>query len=88
MRRSLPALVVLLAACPPPADTGEATPPPAVRSLATQNTGTTTYLDLVADSPSEDVREVCSSWYDNNLCFGETEALVAEAVDLTGGGGT
>jgi len=72
--------VFVCAGCPVPGETGDVSSPAAVLSLATQNAGTTTYLDLVADSPSEDVREVCSSWYDNNLCLAGTEELVAEAV--------
>jgi hypothetical protein len=72
-------LPLLLLACQPPLDTGEA-PAPAVASLATQNTGTTTWLDVVADSPSEELRQVCSDWYDNNLCVEGTETLVGAAV--------
>lgn len=68
-----------LAACQLSGDTA-AVSPPALVSLATQNAGTTTYLDLVADSPSEEVREVCSTWYSNNLCLEGTEALVRGAV--------
>ncbi len=67
-----------LAGCTPEEDT--AAPASALTALATQNVGTTTWLDLVAGSPSEDVRQVCSDWYDNNLCLGETETLVAEAI--------
>lgn len=70
-------LLIFALACQPAADTGTE---PALLSIATQNTGTTTYLDLVADSPSEEVRQVCSDWYENNLCLAGTEALLAEAV--------
>jgi hypothetical protein len=72
-----------LAACPPtPASDTDSAPELSLRSLGTLNAGTTTYLDLVADSPSEEVREVCASWYDNNLCLAGTEALVTDAVSL------
>ncbi len=74
----LPMLLAL--ACSPSPDDSAAPVLASVGSVATQNTGTTTYLDLVADSPSEEVREICSTWYDNNLCVAGTEALLAEAV--------
>ena len=72
--------LVALLGCQPSDDSAAVVVTPAVGSVATQNAGTTTYLDLVADSPSEDVREVCSSWYSNNLCVDETELQLAEAV--------
>jgi hypothetical protein len=72
--------LLLSLACTPASDDSGVGPSPVITGLATQNAGTTTYLDLVADSPSEEVREVCSSWYDNNLCLSVTEDLVTAAV--------
>ena len=72
-------VIVLCAACQAPDETGGVSVP-AVLSLATQNAGTTTYLDLVADSPSEDVRQICSDWYGNNMCLAGTEDQLADAV--------
>ena len=79
-------VIAACAACQTPDETGGVSPA-AVQSIATQNAGTTTYLDLVADSPSEDVREICSDWYGNNLCVEVTEvqleaAVVDDAPDL------
>ncbi len=80
MRAALSGMVfAACAACLPSDETGDVSVP-AVLSVATQNAGTTTYLDMVADSPSDDVREVCADWYDNNLCLAGTEALLADAV--------
>ena len=70
---------LVLFGCQPRDDTA-AVATPALTSIVTQNAGTTTYLDMVADSPSEEVREVCSDWYGNNLCVEGTELLLADAV--------
>jgi len=64
---------LLLAACPP------SEPEPLV--LATQNAGTTTWLDLVATEPPPEARQVCADWYDNNLCRVDSEAHLATALD-------
>jgi hypothetical protein len=72
-------IIAVCGACQHADDTAAVSSPP-VLSIATQNAGTTTYLDMVADSPAEAVREVCSTWYSNNLCVEGTETQLADAV--------
>ena len=45
--------------------------------VATQNAGTTPFMDLLVPSP---LRETCESWYDNNLCTLASEAHLGEAL--------
>jgi endonuclease/exonuclease/phosphatase family metal-dependent hydrolase len=48
-----------------------------VARVFSQNTGTTPYMDAVAESGA---REICEQWYDNNLCTLDSEALLAEEI--------
>lgn len=45
--------------------------------VATQNAGTTPFLDLIEEAPH---REACDDWYGNNLCTNDTESILAEAI--------
>jgi len=47
------------------------------QSLATLNAGTHPLLDLIEPSP---VRDVCDTWYGNDLCTMDAEELVKEAI--------
>ncbi len=76
--------LALLPGCEPGTTDAGSAPAAALTSLATQNAGTTTWLDLVADSPSEAVRENCSSYYSNNLCWLESEGYLLAAVEDDG----
>jgi hypothetical protein len=58
-----------------PPDAGTGLRP--IRSIATQNAGTSTTLDLLALS---DVRPTCSEWYSNNLCVATSEADLAARI--------
>ena len=71
-------LILLLAACTAGDDSAASTP--AVQSLATQNTGTSTSLSVVSDSPDEDVRAEAEAWYGNNLCRLGTEAILRDTI--------
>jgi len=46
-------------------------------SVATQNAGTTRFLDFLAASP---LRPLCTEWYGNNLCTVDSEAALAAAL--------
>lgn len=48
-----------------------------IRSIATQNAGTSTTMDLLAIS---DVRPTCADWYSNNLCVTTSEADLAARI--------
>lgn len=58
-------------------DVAEASLAP-VLSLATQNCGTTPGMVILAPSP---LRLPCSTWYCNDLCTLDSEAVIAAAVD-------
>lgn len=77
----LPAALMLTAGCTGrPAPTSTDSGPGRTDSLvvATQNAGTTPYMDALGETPH---RAVCEQWYDNNLCLAETEALLADALE-------
>lgn len=59
-------------------DTGEASPVATdVLVVATQNAGTTPFLDLIESS---DLRDVCEAHYSNNLCTLDAEEALRDAL--------
>jgi hypothetical protein len=48
-----------------------------VSGLATQNAGTTPFLDALGSSA---FREICEAWYDNNLCVDPIERALAQRL--------
>ena len=53
----------------------------AITKVATQNAGTTSFLDLVASEPPLEVRQNCTEYYSNNLCLVESEQILLSAIE-------